>query len=179
LKEENESEVTQTNQEFREKAVFIVHALKRLSYGFDRLDTVADVEDGSPMKAFYLDGIYNYLAAFFLLDAKKYPPGGAFHQALRAFGLDGLLDPIRKILNSPLGDATFGEVVRAFRNEVLVHTSYGDFDLEPIYDKVDMLDPEVQATFRERLEELRTASNVLAKKIAAAAGFAPGDLGLE
>jgi hypothetical protein len=42
-----------------------------------------------------------------------------------------------------------------------------------------MLDPEVQATFRARLEELRTTSIVLAKEIAAAAGFAPVELGLE
>ena len=46
--------------DLRETSVFMVHALKRLDYGFDRLDAVVDAEDGSPEKAFYLDGIYNY-----------------------------------------------------------------------------------------------------------------------
>ena len=61
---------------------------------------------------------------------------------------------------------------------LLAVPSYGDYDLEPIYNKADMSDPEIQAKFRARLEDLRAACWELARQIAAAADFAPEDLGL-
>ena len=162
-----------------ETVVFIVHALKRLSYGFRRFDEVADsAEDGSPKKAFYLDGVYGYVAAFFLLDKKAKSPGGAFHRALEPFGLTHLLDPVRAVLDAKFGGATFGKTILAFRNKALVHPRYRNSDVDKVYAHLNMLDPVVRADFQARLERLHETCLTLALELAKAAGIAPAELGM-
>ncbi len=153
-----------------ETVVFIVHALKRLSYGFRRLDEVADsAKDGSPKKAFYLDGVYGYVAAFFLLDKKAKTPGGAFYRALEPFGLTHLLDPVRAVLDAKFGGETFGKTILAFRNKALVHPRYRHSDVDKVYAHLNMLDPSVRADFQERLERLHETCLTLALELAKAA----------
>lgn len=161
-----------------EAVVFMVHGLKRLSFGFYRLDEVADAEDGSPMKAFYLDGVYNYLTAFFLLDRGNGSPGGTFQKVLAQFGLEHLLSNIRATLDARFGATTFGEVIRMFRNKHLVHGSHRSGDLDRIYAQVDMHDPQVIADYQARLESLRDTCSKLAHDLANSAGIKPRDLGL-
>ena len=161
-----------------EAVVFMVHGLKRLSFGFYRLDEVAAAEDGSPMKSFYLDGIYNYLTAFFLLDKDDNSPGGTFHKVLARSGLEHLLDPVRTALDARFGSTTFGEVVRVFRNKHLVHGSHRSADVDRIYAQVDMQNPRVMADYQARLERLRDLCHELAHDLANAAGIKPRDLGL-
>lgn len=58
------------NQEARREVVgFMVHAIKRLMYAFERLGRVSgEADEGSSAIAFYMDGIYGYVSAFFLLN---------------------------------------------------------------------------------------------------------------
>jgi hypothetical protein len=163
----------------KETAVFMIHAIKRMLYAFQRVEDVTLVADqGSPAVAFYLDGIYSYVAAFFLLDNGKRGRQGSFQAALEPFGLTSLLDPAHKILEEPFGNKTFGEVIRSFRNKVLVHSGYQDADIERAYAQTNMLDAEVQADFQRRLELLRDACARLALDLARSAGINPADLGL-
>lgn len=170
--------MSRVNERLQEVVVFMVHGLKRLDYGFHRLDEVSDAADASPQKAFYFDGIYNYVSAFFLLDSEDHPPGGTFHKVLADQDLQNLLDPVRSILDTPLGETTFREVIRLFRNRALIHTSHRDADLEVIYSKVDMEDRAVQEQFQNLLRDLRAACQQLAVALCHSASIDPRELGL-
>lgn len=131
-----------------EAVVFIVHAIKQLVYGFERLDEIADAaSDGSAMKAFYMNAIYNHIAAFYLLDKGDKPMGGAFYPALVGVGLERLLQPVDLVLTRPMGSTTVGEVIRVFRNKAIMHSGYRDADLDRIYAAVDMELAENQERF--------------------------------
>src|SRR5436190_24403601 len=80
-----------------ETVVFLLHAIKQFIFGFELLNSTADEnEDGSAAKAFYLVAIYNYIAAFFLLDRTPNAPlGGTMPKALEPLNCVDLLDPIR------------------------------------------------------------------------------------
>ncbi len=163
----------------KETIVLVVHAIKQLTYGFERLDKVADsVADGSAMKAFYMNAIYNHVAAFYLIDKKDKPMGGAFYPALLKLGLEDLLKPVEDALARPLGSTTVGEVVRVFRNKAVVHPSFQDADLDRIYAAVDMERPENQSCLQDALVEICLESARLAINLADSAGIPRRDLGL-
>ncbi len=137
-----------------------------------------DYVDGSEGKAFFFSAIYQHLATFYLLDQNGKPMGGAFYPALAAHGLENLLNPIRDVLESPLGSLTFGEVVRVFRNKALVHPSFSDADLDRIYKKVDMLKPEIQQEWEELLLRIYSETRNLAIGVARASGSPLSDFGI-
>jgi len=142
--------------ELDETAVFLVHTLKQVAYGFDQLDALDDtVEDGSPVKAFYLNAIYNYIALLFLLDGKGKVMAGSVYPALDRHGLAPLLNPIRAVLGEPMGETTFGEMIRVFRNTALVHSTHCDADLDRVYADVDMTNLANQLRWQRLLEQLR------------------------
>ena len=125
-----------------ETLVFLVHAVKQFCFGFETLnETADDLEDGSAAKAFYMAAIYNYIAVFYLLDKGGDPIGGTFYKTLKLHGLEDVLDPIQSIVETPMGSTTFGELVRGFRNKIIVHTNYRDSDLDRLYAAVNMKDP--------------------------------------
>ncbi len=162
-----------------ETAVFLVHAVKQFCFGFETMNEVSDsVEAGSPLQAFYMNAIYHYVATFYLIDGEGKPMGGAFYPALKQHGLERLLDPVRQVLGTPLGETTFGEVVRVFRNKVLVHTQYGDADLRRIYAAADMEDPAVQARFRDGLFRVYIETKLLRVRVAEATGRPLADFGI-
>ena len=167
-------EGTTLEPDLQETCAFLIHYLDRLLYGFDRLDAVVDSSDGGIEKAFHLDAIYNYIAAFLLLDAKKQPPGGSAHSALDRHGKASLLDELRAVIDQPLDGATFGEVVLWFRNQALVHPGHGDADVDKVYAKVNMLDPQVADQFREGLMEVRRLSRGLAEELLVLGGMQIG-----
>jgi len=163
----------------QETVTFIVHAIKQVSWGFERLNSIADsYEDGSAAKAFYLSAIYNYIAAFYLLDAKKGSMGGTFHEALKRHNLSHLLDPIVRLLREPMGRTTFGEVVRVVRNKAVVHTTYRDRDLDRLYSKVDMQKVANQARFQELLVEMDQQNRELALRLLETTGLPPNEFGM-
>jgi hypothetical protein len=160
-------------------AVFIVHTLKQVMYGFEKIDALGpEVAPGSPMIAFYLNSIYNYIAQLFLLDSKKKPMGGSIYSALKRHGLANLLDQIKVILDEPLGDITFGEAIRVFRNKAIVHSTHADADLKRIYEAVDMGCIENQLRWQELLKRLYDAIKVLALSVAHSTGRPFEDFGI-
>ena len=167
-------------EQLDEVAVFLIHTLKQVLYGSDRLDAVSDrVEPGAATMAFYLGSIYNYLALLFLLD--KEPDdvmGGSVYSALKPFGLEGLLDPIRATLDTSLGSVTFGEAIRVFRNTAIVHSSHTDSDLDRIYAAVDMTSPDNQRLWQDLLHQLRDDIKLLSLAVARATGRPLSDFGI-
>ncbi len=162
-----------------ETAVFLVHAIKQFCFGFEKMDELADdYADGSAGKAFFLSAIYQHLAVFFLIDRGSKPMGGAFYRALSAHGLEHLLQPVREVMDSPLGKTTFGEVVRVFRNKALVHPSYSDSDLDRIYRDVDMSQADLQRVWQELLVRAYAETKLLAVRVAEATGRSLRDFGI-
>ena len=162
-----------------ETVAFVVHAVKQFCFGFERLCGIADdYEDGSPAKAFYLSAIYNYVAVFYLLDKRDRTMGGALYPALERHGLQHLLDPIRHLLNQPMGTTTFGEFVRLLRNKAMVHPGYRDTDVDAPYQHLDMQDPANQTRFQELLVALHGATGELAWRVVQEAGLRPEDFGI-
>ena len=163
----------------KQAVVFLIHAIKQFCFGFEQLNESSEQHgDGSAAKAFYLNSIYHYLAVFYLLDRGSDAMGGTFYKALKRHDLTDHLEPIQDILDSPLGGTTFGEVVRVFRNEAIVHTTYRDADLDRIYESVDMEDSAVQEQLQSRLVEVFVATHALALKLVDAAGLDPEEVGI-
>ncbi len=162
-----------------ETVTFVVHAVKQLSWGFERLNAIADdYEDGSPAKAFYLSAIYNYIAVFYLLDRADRPMGGAFYSALERHSLQHLLTPVDTVLRQSMGTTTFGEIVRVARNKAVVHPTYRDRDLDRLYSQVDMQDAANQSRFQNLLVELARETRELAWRLIQATGLPPEHFGV-
>ena len=70
--------------------------------------------------------------------------GGSVYPALERHGLADLLAPVKAVLDKPLGNTTFGDAIRVFRNKAIVHSTHVDADLERIYKTVNMSRPENQ-----------------------------------
>ena len=163
-----------------ETAVFIVQAIKQFCFGFDLMNELSEsFEDGSAGKAFYLTAIYQYLAIFYLIDRGSNPMGGMFYPALKGHNLEYLLDPIQQLLDSKLGNTTFGEVLRIYRNYAIVHTTYNISDLDRIYREVDMQSPDVQENWQNLLLQLFLETRTLGVRVAEASGVPLSDFGIE
>lgn len=164
----------------RQTAVFLVHAIKQFTFGFETLNATADDnEDGSAAKAFYMGALYNYISAFFLLDRSPNTElGGAIPKALEGLDCVDLLDPIQRVLETRIGATTFGEIVRVFRNKVIVHTSYSDADLDRLYALVDMHDPANQARFHECLWTIYAEIKLLGLRVVERLGCDPKEFGV-
>lgn len=162
-----------------ETAAFIVHAVKQFCFGLEMVNELADdYSDGSAGKAFFMCAIYQHLAVFYLIDRGSRPMGGAFYPALKAHDQEHLLDPIREVLETPLGDTTFGEVLRVFRNKVLVHPDYSGAELDRVYEDVDMSLPEVQERWQELLLQVYLETKLLGIRVAEATGRPLSDFGI-
>lgn len=160
-----------TMSELDETAVFILHAVKQFCHGFETMNRIADgYSDGSPAKGFYMNAIYNYLSIFYLLNRDNKPKGGSFYAALQRHGIEHLLNPIHELMETPIGGTRFGEIIRVFRNKVIVHPDYRDADLDRIYKEVDMEDPVIQALFRELLLRAYSETMLLGIRVAQATG---------
>jgi len=163
-----------------ETVVFLTHAVKQFCFGFETLNRTADdFADGSAAKAFYMTAIYNHVTVFYLLDKKsREPMGGAFYKALKPLGMADALDPIRAIIETNIGSTTFGEIVRVFRNKVIVHTNYRDDDLERIYAAADMEDPQVAEHFHSLLWDLYAETKLLPVELIQRLGLNPEEFGI-
>ncbi len=166
-------------EDLEETAVFIVHAIKQFCFGFEKMNDLAeDYTDGSAGKAFFMSAIYQQLALFYLIDRRDNPTGGTFYPALKKHGLEGLLDPVKKLMETPLGNIAFGEVILVFRNKSIVHPKYGDSDLDRIYKQVDMSRPEIQKQWQDLLVRAYAETKRLAIRVAEASGRSLSDFGI-
>lgn len=138
--------------ELDETAVFLILGFKQLLFAFDTLNSL-EADDPDIRKAFYLNSIYNYIALFFLLHGEGKPMGGTVYPALERHSLTHLLEPMKRLLDEPMGSTTFGEVVRLYRNDAFVHPEYRTEDLDRVYASVDMED----RVNRERFQQLLVA----------------------
>jgi hypothetical protein len=162
-----------------EAVVLGVHQIKQVMYGFDRLEQIADeTQHGSPMHAFYMNAIYDRLAAMFLLDADGKATGGLFSRVYQPLGLGGCLDEIHSVFGRDIGGLSLGETIRRFRNRFLTHGELSDSDLDKIYNDVDMLDPMTSGKFLDGLHAIRAALPRLAIGLCMDGGVDPSDVGI-
>ena len=91
--------------------------------------------------------------------------------------MEDSLSGIKRVLDTKIGRMRFGEIIRMFRNEVVVHGSLQETDAEKIYAEVDMLDPRNYLKFEECLHEIRCELLLLAVDLGERVGLSPQDLG--
>ena len=166
--------------DLRQTLVFLIHSVKQFLFGFEILNETADeYDDGSAAKAYYMTSFYNYVAVFYLLDKKLGDAhGGAIYKALKPHGLDHHLTPIADILARPIGSTTFGEIVRVFRNKMIVHTTYSDSDLDRLYADANMQDPAIEQRFHQCLWDLYYETKLLPLNLIEDVGMSPADFGI-
>lgn len=98
----------------------VVH-LSHYIYAMSRLREVADTTGRSMTlrHSFYIEVLYSMLANWFSVKGKR----GSYilKHALTTLGLDAELAPIDIILDSQVGNTTFREMVKEFRNAQVTH----------------------------------------------------------
>ncbi len=77
--------------------------------------------------------LINLVAAMFLIkdrdEKDDTDAGGVFYRLLKPMGYDYLLDPIKEIMKTPIGETTFGNYQRLMRNRLCTH---GDFSRDSL-----------------------------------------------
>ena len=135
----------------RELVHLMLFSLKEFSYGIDRMDEIwkPGQEPGAQAR-FYMTSLHQYCANYFMLTGAH-----KLRDVLRALGSGDLLKPIEDLLATPLGESTFGEILKTFRNKFLTHQS---FTLDPVNRgidaKFDLDDPENSALLTDLIEKL-------------------------
>jgi hypothetical protein len=130
--------------------VGVERAVHELCYCFERIEQVATLTwGGSSPSRFYLNSIYHYVSSMFLIDTSKkthkdLPMGGTVIRALSPMGLSDLLSPIKKVLQQPLGDVSFGDAVLKLRHSHLVHGDFSPERFEYLVAESEMRIPEQQ-----------------------------------
>ena len=118
----------------------IIGTLLDLNYCFERIEeaVILTFENSAPVRLF-LNGIFHYVTALFLLDTKDnlkkgLPRPGNVIRVLHPLGLSELLDPIYQVFDRPLGERnSYGDTILRNRNRQFVH---GSFSPENIRDLV-------------------------------------------
>ena len=124
------------------RLVTISSTLHAFCYGVERLDEASVVTgpDSTPVR-FYINSLYHYIAALYLLSKGRNPIGGMVYKALMPMGLSPLLNQISYVLCKPMeGGISFGEAVRKIRNNFLVHGSFSPEDISPIMETTRLRD---------------------------------------
>jgi hypothetical protein len=73
--------------------------------------------------------------------------GGTVIRALFPMGLAEILEPIRDILNQPLGETTFGQTILNLRHSDLVHGDFSPERVEYLIRQTQIRDPKQQEQF--------------------------------
>ncbi|MBN2378376.1 hypothetical protein JXM67_01040 [candidate division WOR-3 bacterium] len=139
-----------------ERIELVIFHCRMLEYWFDQKSNpvleMAGFED--PIARFYHNfaGLH-LLATLLLVDRRQRPMGGFFYNVLEPIRLGDLLEPIRNIIDSPVGETTFGDFIRHNRNKLTVH---GDltFDSLPQESKDIPFDKDAVETIYDLFEEL-------------------------
>jgi len=128
-------------------------SVHELCYCCEMVQTAADMTwGGSSPTRFYLNGVYHYVSSLFLVDTSKpnhkgLPMGGTVIRALFPIGLAEILEPIRDILNQPLGEITFGQTILNLRHSDLVHGDFSPERVEYLIRQTQIRDPKQQEQF--------------------------------
>ena len=119
----------------------IASTLFTFCYGAERLDHASAVTgpDSTPVR-FYINSLYHYIAALYLLDKGTDHIGGTVYKTLSPLGLSHLLDPIKTVLDQPMNEISFGETIRTIRNDFLVHGKFSPQDIEPVVGQTRLRD---------------------------------------
>jgi len=141
-----------TDMEFLQLARIDV-SVHELCYCCEMIQTAANVtwEGSSPVR-FYLNGLYHYVSSLFLVDTSKpthkgLPMGGTVIRAVFPMGLADILEPIKTILDEPLGEITFGETILNLRHSDLVHGDFSPERIEYLIKQTQIRDPNQQERF--------------------------------
>lgn len=120
--------------------------LHELMYCYERVNEASVItwSQSTPVRL-YVNSIFHYVSALFLLDWKQnktqgFPSPGTAIKALFPLGLENLLDPVYQILNSPFGTTTFGETIRRVRNGQFVHGTFSYDDIKQIASETSIHD---------------------------------------
>ena len=122
------------SEEEQLRLVTTIATLHAFCYGVERLDEASFVTgpESTPVR-FYINSLYHYIAALYLLDKGGDPIGGMVYKTLSSMGLSGLLDPVKAVLDKPMeGGVSFSETIRQIRNDFLVHGSFSPDDIATI-----------------------------------------------
>jgi hypothetical protein len=114
--------------------VTLIATLHTFCYGAERIDEAsAATWPGSTPVRFYINSLYHYIAALYLLERGGDPIGGMVFKALAPMGLSALLDPVKAVLEKPMeGGVNFGETIRQLRNGFLVHGTFSPDDVASV-----------------------------------------------
>ena len=141
----------QLNRTDRERVQLMVVSLKEFSFGFDMADRLStEVEQGSAAMRFYMNSLYQYCCNYYLV-------GGAnkLRNVLKDIGSGDLLEPVETLLARPLGETTFGEILRTFRDKFLTHQTFTFRPIQTnIYRKYDMLNSDNATVFQMMANDL-------------------------
>jgi hypothetical protein len=120
----------------------LISTLHTFCYGAERLDEASSVTgpDSTPVR-FYINSLYHYIAALYLLQKGEDPIGGMVYKTLSPLGLTDLLDPIKATLKEPMEEGiSFGETIRKIRNDFLVHGVFSPEDTAAIVSQTRLRD---------------------------------------
>lgn len=133
----------------------LISTLHGFCYGVERLDEASFVTGSdSPPVRFYINSVYHYIAALFLLNKGNDNLGGMVYKTLAPVGLSNLLDPIETILNKQMDEGiSFGETIKIIRNKFLVHGTFSPTDISSLVKRTHL---------RELNQRLRLTKNIWA-----------------
>jgi len=147
--------------------ITLISMLHSFCYGVERLDEVSFYSgpNSTPI-SFYINSIYNYIAALYLLDKGSDPIGGMVYKTLKPLGLDFLLDDIKQVLEKPIStDYSFGETIKTIRNKFLVHGTFSYNDVSRVIKMTKMRDVSKQIQLNNLIWELFNQSYILKLKL--------------
>jgi len=151
------------------RLITTISTLHSFCYGVERLDEASFVTGPSstPVR-FYINSLYHYIAALYLLDKQGSPIGGMIYKTLEPMGLSHLLDQVKVVLDKPMeGNISFGETIRKIRNDFLVHGSFSPDDISSIVKTTQLRDMTQQIHLANLIWALFNQSFILKLKIIA------------
>lgn len=157
------------SEEEQIQIIMIISTLHTFCYGVERLDEASFVTGAdSPPVRFYINSLYHYIAALYLLNKEKDPIGGMVYKTLSPMGLSPLLDEVKAVLDKPMeGGISFGETIRRIRNDFLVHGSFSPDDISSIVKTTQLQDMTQRLHLTNLIWELFNQSVILKLKLLA------------
>ena len=138
-------------------------------YGVERLNetSLLTSPDSIPVR-FYINSIYHYIAALYLLDKNDDPIGGMVYKTINPMGLSSILEPIKQILDRPMeGNLSFGETIKKIRNDFMVHGTFSPNDVASVINKAKLREQREIIHLSDLIWELFNQSFILELKIIA------------
>ena len=125
----------------------VVGALFDLNYCFERIEEagILTFENSAPVR-FYVNGIFHYATALFLLDKKDnldlgFPRAGTIIRVLHPIGMDSLLDPVYQVFDRPFGETkSYGDTILRNRNRQFVHGSFSPKNIRSLVKDTNIFD---------------------------------------